>query len=257
MPESQGKKPEVKPVKSASGPQPRKAAAAPAKAPAAPAPVRVKPPEKRINVAPAGRKAEKPAAAPARAAGESRKSSPAPDKGKATEYIKWGVRAAVAAALLVAALIIVPPYLQAWKAKPVYDEAVAAVSAGDYEKALRLYREARQLAPKFADMQQKTLEGMALCYKDLGRDLFFKGEYAQAAQTYRDWLEFDRASAERGDAYLELAKCYEASSLKNPADLKQALEFAEKAAQCQTADSGGEAGRQLRDRLKKRADTAK
>ena len=130
----------------------------------------------------------------------------AEEPSQAAAYGKWLLRGLVVGALIVAALKIIPPYLQSMAAKPKWDAAVAAFEAGKPQEALRLYKEAKGIAPDWPEISKMYPEEATKCYKAIGLQAEEAGNWVEAATAWKQMIDDlpDQALAE--DAWYKAAQ---------------------------------------------------
>jgi len=132
-------------------------------------------------------------------------------------------------ALALAALVIVPPYLQAWKAKPKWDAAVDAHNQGRYAEAIGFYKEARALAPDFKEMQRDFPVEIAKAYRGELQRLTDAGQYLEAGKLCEDWLATTPDEAVKDGILFEAARAFQLATIKDPGQRATALRYAREA----------------------------
>ncbi|MBN2711433.1 MAG: hypothetical protein JXR97_03230 [Planctomycetes bacterium] len=122
--------------------------------------------------------------------------------------VKWGVRAVILLALLIAAYKIVPPYLQAQKAEPVWNEGLDAYRAKDYDKAISKMNEAKELAPDWPEIHARYPEQIARVYCSKGLDLVDSGKNEEALEALLKVIDNNKSVAVENGVYFAIADCY-------------------------------------------------
>lgn len=126
---------------------------------------------------------------------------------KKNDLTQWIIRGVVVLILAIAAWKIVPPYLQAQKAKPKWDEGVQAFQARKLDQAIALLNEAKELAPDWKQLQQDYPGQMSQVQWAKAEQLQEAGKYKAAVPHYREALELNPDLGAQGLHYA-LAECY-------------------------------------------------
>ena len=164
---------------------------------------------------------------------------------QAAAYGRWMLRGLIMGALVVAGLKIVPPYLQAQAAKPKWEAAVNAFEAGKPQDALKLYQEAKSLAPSWDEVKGKYPEDAGKCYRAIGQQAEDEGKWVAAAANWKQMIEDVPDEAKGADAWYKAALALDRAGVREDAAV-----FAREA----IAKAGGkhELAQKLVDRLGKK-----
>lgn len=138
-------------------------------------------------------------------------------------YVSWGMRVAVVVALAIAAWIIVPPWLQAQKAQPIWNQAVDAANNREYDRAISLLQKAKELAPDWQTLQDEYPGEIAKYYVGKAFEHAKVKEDAQAIAAFEKAFENDPKAGVPNGSYYAAAECYQRQG-----KLNTALEMAKK-----------------------------
>ncbi len=150
------------------------------------------------------------------------------EKSGAGDYIAWGVRAVVVIALAIAALMIVPPWMRAKEAEPIWNEAVETANGGDHQKALELYAKAMKIAHDFEEMKQNYPIEVAKCHQAIAYKAERQGDYKEAVKHYKKVVANDPELTQKESVHLRIAECYNRSERREAEALKYAKLAVEK-----------------------------